>query len=206
MVSRFEEHFDDGSKQLNGYNSGLMDFSYDASEGICKPSPSDGVTGYEYASNASGLMSALNHQPVSVVIQANQTIFQINKRLSALVQFQRGSDDSFMGATGIIEDLVKLREKSENESTDSRKVTCSAKHNFDMSAQYLRDSQSADAACSAAEQAAIQKTSASDKCGHTLSEEEEALHAQPVTVSMMLTQKHCALPPCSSCLPLLYPC
>ena len=72
-----------------------------------------------------------------------------------------------------------------------------------MSAQYLRDSQSADVSCSAAEQAAIQKTSASDKCGHTLSEEEEALHAQPVTVSMMLTQKHCALPPCSSCLPLL---
>ena len=121
---------------------------------------------------------AFNQKPVSVVIDADQTMFQnskgsnipslgshrealvlegipcavnftvvraadsstgIDKCLSALVQLQRGSYDSFIGATGIIEDFVKLRQKSENELTDSRKATCSAKHKFDISAQYLRD-------------------------------------------------------------------
>ena len=38
--------------------------------------PSGGVTGYRDVAGASGLACALNHQPVSVAIEADQAIFQ----------------------------------------------------------------------------------------------------------------------------------
>ena len=86
--------------------------------------------------------------------------------------------------------MVNLREKAESELADSRTAKGNAKHNFDMLAQYLNDSQSADVSCPAAEQAAIQTMStidfrdASDKCGHTFSEEEEEeWHAQSVAAA-----------------------
>ena len=92
LVSLSEEQFDNCSKQINGCNSGLMDYaftlyktnaiasesshSHSARDGICETSSSDGVTGYKDVSDASGLMSALNQQPLSVTIQADQAIFQ----------------------------------------------------------------------------------------------------------------------------------
>ena len=39
-------------------------------------------------------------------------------------------------ATGIVDDLEKLREKAESELTDSRLAKGYAKHNFGMLAQY----------------------------------------------------------------------
>ena len=52
-----------------------------ARDGTCKTSfttaiPSGGVTGYKDVSGASGLMSALNQQPVSEAIEDDQAVFQ----------------------------------------------------------------------------------------------------------------------------------
>ena len=85
------------SKRNSGCNGGLLDsaftsytntaiaaessYPYIARYGTCKTSfttaiPSGGVTGYKDAAVASGLTCALNHQPVSVAIGADQAIFQ----------------------------------------------------------------------------------------------------------------------------------
>merc|ERR1712021_274560 len=57
-------------------------YPYTARDGSCKSSyttaiPQGGVTGYkDVSSSSSSLMSALNSQPVSVAVQADQSAFQ----------------------------------------------------------------------------------------------------------------------------------
>jgi len=98
LTSMSEQFFVDCSKQNSGCNGGLMDqgfsfaqshavatessYPYTARDGTCKTSystaiPTGGVTGYTDVSNsASALKSALDGQPVSVAIEADQSVFQ----------------------------------------------------------------------------------------------------------------------------------
>merc|ERR1712232_1145199 len=98
LTSMSEQFFVDCSKQNSGCNGGLMDqgfsfaqshavatessYPYTARDGTCKTSystaiPVGGVTGYtDVSKSASSLKSALDGQPVSVAIQADQSVFQ----------------------------------------------------------------------------------------------------------------------------------
>ena len=56
-----------------GYKKNLP---HNARDGICEPSSIDGVTGDKDGAHASGLMSVLSQQPLSVTIQAVQSSFR----------------------------------------------------------------------------------------------------------------------------------
>jgi C1A family cysteine protease len=101
LVSMSEQQFVDCDTGSAGCNGGSMEgafswakstsvatessYAYTARDGSCKSSftsaiPRGGVTGYKSVTrSASGLTSALQQSPVSVAIQADQSVFQLYK-------------------------------------------------------------------------------------------------------------------------------
>merc|ERR1712139_175939 len=99
LVSMSEQQFVDCDTGSMGCNGGSMEgafewaesnavatedsYAYTARDGSCKSSfttaiPSGGVTGYkQVGSSASSLESAIQQQPVSVAIEADQSVFQM---------------------------------------------------------------------------------------------------------------------------------
>jgi cathepsin L len=130
LVSMSEQQFVDCSKQNSGCNGGLMDsafqfaegtavatedsYAYTARDGSCKSSfttaiPQGGVTGYSDVSNsASALKSALNSNPVSVAIQADQSVFQ--QYTGGVISSGCGSNlDHGVTAVGYDGDTIKVK-------------------------------------------------------------------------------------------------
>merc|ERR1712072_791725 len=89
-------------------------YPYTARDGTCKSSystaiPAGGVTGYtDVQSSASALKSALNKQPVSVAIQADQSVFQQYK--SGVITSGCGSNlDHGVTAVGYDGNAIKVK-------------------------------------------------------------------------------------------------
>jgi C1A family cysteine protease len=98
LVSMSEQQFVDCDTGSGGCNGGSMEqafdwaestavatessYPYTAKDGSCKGSgstaiPAGGVTGYkQVGTSGSSLLSALQHQPISVAIEADQSVFQ----------------------------------------------------------------------------------------------------------------------------------
>jgi cathepsin L len=130
LVSMSEQQFVDCSKQNSGCNGGLMDsafqfaegtavatedsYAYTARDGSCKSSfttaiPQGGVTGYsDVSTSASALKSALNSNPVSVAIQADQSVFQ--QYTGGVISSGCGSNlDHGVLAVGYDGDTIKVK-------------------------------------------------------------------------------------------------
>jgi C1A family cysteine protease len=130
LTSMSEQFFVDCSKQNSGCNGGLMDYAfsfaegtavatedsyaYTARDGTCKSSyttaiPAGGVTGYtDVSSSASALKSALNAGPVSVAIQADQSVFQ--QYTGGVISSGCGSNlDHGVTAVGYDGDTIKVK-------------------------------------------------------------------------------------------------